>query len=120
MAGAASRTILVVDDDASLRMLCRINLEFDGYRVLEAASIAEARQSLAEDHIDAMLLDVHLRDGHGRVLLDSLGDRRPRVAFFTGSGQIGPDLRALVDDVLPKPFTLDALATTVDRLVAGY
>ena len=34
--------MLVVDDDASIRLLCRVNLELEGYRVLEAKSIAEA------------------------------------------------------------------------------
>ena len=111
--------MLVVDDDESLRLLCRVNLELDGYRVVEAESVAAARQALAEEPIDAMLLDFHLRDGDGRELLGSLGGDRPPVAFFTGSIQIDQELQALVDDVLPKPFTLDALAATVHRLVFG-
>jgi len=37
-------TVLVVDDDASLRLLCRVNLELDGYRVLEAPDVAEAER----------------------------------------------------------------------------
>jgi len=118
MGGAAAKTILVVDDDISLRLLCRVNLELDGYRVLEAGSIAEARAALANEAVDAMLLDVHLGDGDGRELLVSLGDDRPPVAFFTGSAQIDAALRALVDDVVPKPFTLDLLEETVARLVS--
>lgn len=113
------KTVLVVDDDDALRMLCRVNLELDGYRVLEAASVADALRTLAEEPIDAMLLDIHLRDGDGRELLEALGGRRPPVALFTGSARVGPELRALADDVLPKPFTLEVLAATVRRLVAG-
>ena len=41
--GGTSRTVLVVDDERSLRLLCRVNLELDGHRVLEAATLAEAR-----------------------------------------------------------------------------
>jgi DNA-binding response OmpR family regulator len=118
MGVGAGKTVLVVDDDVSLRMLCRINLELDGYRVLEAGSVAEAKEVLAEESVDAMLLDVHLRDGDGRDLLESLGSDRPPVAFFTGSVRIDSELRALVDDVLPKPFSLDVLAATVGRLVS--
>ena len=119
MGGGVGKTVLVVDDDESLRLLCRVNLELDGYRVVEAESLAAARHVLAGETVDAMLLDVHLRDGDGRQLLESLGGDRPPVAFFTGSVRIDPELRALADDVLPKPFTLEALAETVRRLVFG-
>jgi DNA-binding response OmpR family regulator len=118
MGVAGARTVLVVDDDDSLRLLCRVNLELDGYRVLEAGSVADARQALAEERIDAVLLDFHLGDGDGRELLESLGVGRPPVALFTGSVVLEPELRALADDVLPKPFALEALAATVGRLVA--
>jgi DNA-binding response OmpR family regulator len=117
MGVGAGKTVLVVDDDDSLRMLCRINLELDGYRVIEAGSLEAARQLLADEHVDAMLLDLHLGDGDGRDLLASLGPERPPVAFFTGSETIGPELQASADAVLAKPFELDALADTVGRLV---
>ncbi len=119
MGGGGSKTVLVVDDDASLRMLCRVNLELDGYRVIEADSVAGARAVLAREPVDAMLLDVHLGDGDGRELVRSLGAERPPAAFFTGSAQADAELRSLVDGVLPKPFTLDALTETVRRLVGG-
>jgi DNA-binding response OmpR family regulator len=117
--GGVAVTVLVVDDDAALRLLCRVNLELDGFRVLEAGSVAEARQALTDERVDAMLVDVHLGDGDGRDLIRSLGPGRPPAAFFTGSERIGPELRALVDDVIPKPFALDALGETVRALVAG-
>ena len=113
MGVGAGKTILVVDDDASLRVLCRVNLELDGYRVIDAGSLFEARQALAAESVDAMLLDFHLGDGDGRQLLESLGDDRPPVALFTGSATIDRELRQLADDVLPKPFTLAALGATV-------
>ena len=118
MGGGGGKTVLVVDDDASLRLLCRINLELDGYRVVEADSIAGARAALAREDVDAMLLDIHLGDGDGRDLVARLGGERPPVAFFTGSAQVDSQLRWMVDDVLPKPFTLDELAATVERLVS--
>ena len=119
MGVGVGKTVLVVDDDASLRVLCRINLELDGYRVLDAGSLSEARQALAAEPVDAMLLDFHLGDGDGRELLESLGEDRPAVALFTGSATIDQELRELADDVLPKPFTLGALGATVRKLVSG-
>ena len=108
--------MLVVDDDASLRLLCRINLELDGYTVVEAGGVAAAREALAAGGVDAMLLDLHLGDGDGRDLLAELGTDRPPVALFTGSEQIGPELREMADAVLPKPFELSRLTETVNRL----
>lgn len=113
------KTVLVVDDDASLRLLCRVNLELDGYHVIEAASMAEGGARLAEGGIDAVLLDLQLGDGDGRDLLASLGMDRPPVALFTGSETVGPDLQGIAEAVLPKPFQLEALLTTVRRLVDG-
>ena len=40
-------SILIVEDDPSLRLLCRVNLELEGYRVREAANVDEARRELA-------------------------------------------------------------------------
>ena len=112
------KKVLVVDDDASLRLLCRVNLELDGFRVLEAGSLAQAAAMLAEDEFDAVLLDLHLGDGDGRDLLASLGEERPPVALFTGSEVIGPELRSMAEDVLSKPFQLDELLSTVRKLVS--
>jgi DNA-binding response OmpR family regulator len=115
---AGGGTVLVVDDDESLRMLCRINLELDGYRVLEAASLEDARRVLAGGGVDAILLDLHLGDGDGRELLASLGSDRPPVALFTGSEAIGPELHAAAEAVLAKPFGIEHLADTVRSLIA--
>ncbi len=118
MGVGAGKTVLVVDDDASLRLLCRVNLELDGFRVLEAGSLAEASAMLADGEFDAVLLDLHLGDGDGRDLLASLGEERPPVALFTGSETIEPELQGIAEEVLSKPFQLDALLATVRRLVS--
>jgi two-component system response regulator GlrR len=117
--GGTGKTVLVVDDDASLRLLCRVNLELDGYTVLEATGVGQAKEMLAVGGIDAMLLDLHLGDGDGRDLLACLGAERPPVALFTGSGQIDPALHEVADAVLSKPFEIRLLAEAVDRLVSA-
>ena len=81
--------MLVLDDDPSLRLLCRVNLELDGFRVLEASSVACAREALAREAVDAILLDVHVEDGDGRELLRELGAGRPPTALFTGTEPFG-------------------------------
>lgn len=110
-------TVLVVDDDESLRLLCRVNLELDGFRVLEASTAEEARELIGRERIDAILLDVHLSDGDGRDLLLELGDGRPPVALFTGS-EPAPGVEGIGDAVIPKPFEIGMLRETVARLVS--
>src|SRR6266540_5872089 len=80
------QTILVVDDDPSLRLLCRVNLELEGFDVREAATVDEARASVAEARPDAVLLDVHLGPhGDSLELLDELTAAGLHVALVTGS-----------------------------------
>jgi DNA-binding NtrC family response regulator len=113
----APQTVLVVDDDESLRMLCRVNLELEGYRVLEAATVSRAKELLREEPIDVVLLDVHVGSEDGFALLDHVDAQR--VALFSGSYEADETRRAQVDAVVRKPFTLDELTETVARLVAA-
>jgi DNA-binding NtrC family response regulator len=110
-------TVLVVDDDDSIRMLCRVNLELEGYRVLEAESVESAIGQLGADAVDVVLLDVHVGSGDGFDVLDKVAGER--VALFTGSLEVEPTHRARVDAVLTKPFTLDQLSSTVADLAAA-
>jgi DNA-binding response OmpR family regulator len=113
MAGAL-HTVLVVDDDESLRLLCRVNLELEGYRVLEAATVEAAEQLLRDERIDVVLLDVHVGSEDGFTLLGHID--APRVVLFSGSYEVDDERRAQVDAILRKPFTLAELADTVGRL----
>jgi two-component system OmpR family response regulator len=114
-------TILVVDDDASLRLLCRVNLELDGYRVVEARSVAEAEEILAAGGVDLVLLDVHIGLDDGIALMRSLRRRKhtASVVLFTGSAQLDAETRAEADGVVPKPFRLEELLEVVRRLTAA-
>src|SRR3989442_10636564 len=119
MSGTGVGTVLVVDDDPSLLMLCRVNLELDGYRVLEASTLPDARRVLERDPVDVVLLDVHVRGEDGRDLLRELRAKgsTPAVALFTGSTRLDAEDRRLADAVLPKPFQLGLLHTTVRSLI---
>jgi DNA-binding response OmpR family regulator len=110
-----AHTVLVVDDDASIRLLCRLNLELDGWRVVEAASLSQARERLAGDGVDVVVLDVHVGSENGVEFLQELRRERPqlKVAMLTGSDDIG-DLGS--DGVIPKPFTIQQLTSTVANL----
>jgi len=115
--GGVGHTVLVVDDDDSLRMLCRVNLELEGYRVLEAPTVERAEELLRGENVDVVLLDVHVGSGDGFKVLAEINDER--VALFTGSFDVDAQRPAEVDAVLRKPFTLTDLSETVGRLAAG-
>jgi DNA-binding NtrC family response regulator len=110
-----AHTVLVVDDDASIRLLCRLNLELDGWRVVEAASLSQARERLAGDGVDVVVLDVHVGSENGLEFLQELRREHSqlKVAMLTGSEDIG-DVDS--DGVIPKPFTIQQLTSTVANL----
>ena len=106
--------MLVVDDEPAIRLLCKVNLELDGYEVREAGTLDEARQHL-EGGVDVVLLDMHIGRERGEVLLDELIERRIPVAVVTGSTDLAT-AGAGADAVLGKPFTIEELEETVARL----
>ena len=119
--GEGKGTILVLDDEPSLRLLCRVNLELEGYRVLEAGSLEEARIAMDAEPVDAALLDVHVGLERGFDLIPELRALEPPAAIvvLSGTSEITGELRARVDAVLGKPFVLEELADTVQRVLSG-
>jgi DNA-binding response OmpR family regulator len=116
---AAPPRILVVDDEPSIRLLCRVNLELDGYEVVEAESLEAARATLAEQEVDVVLLDVHLRGERSDALILECHARRPPVpvVVVTGSADVTQERLTEADAILPKPFELGELLGTV-RILA--
>jgi CheY-like chemotaxis protein len=114
---AEARTVLVVEDDRSMRLLCRVNLELEGHRVLEAPSVPDARELLASERIDFVVLDVHVGADSGYDLIQQIREDQTgaAIALITGSAEVGPEQRALVDTVLPKPFDLEDLTAAIGQ-----
>src|SRR3954468_20040820 len=77
--------VLVVEDDPSLRLLCRVNLELERFEVAEAATIDEARRAVDERRPDVVFLDVHLGGDSTDDLLDELRGEGIPVVVVTGS-----------------------------------
>jgi DNA-binding NtrC family response regulator len=113
--------VLVVDDDASIRLLCRINLELEGWSVREAATVAAAREQLADGKVGVVLLDVHVGADSGVEFAEELRRDYPHIPVAMLTGSIGtPTLdEASAEAVITKPFTLDELSETVRTLAAG-
>ena len=120
--GHAATRILVVDDDPSIRFLCRVNLELDGHEVLEADSLETTRSTLAEEDVDVIVLDVHLHNERSDALVTECHARRPRipVVLVTGSVEITDPGLSEADAILPKPFELQQLLSTVRKLAQAH
>jgi DNA-binding response OmpR family regulator len=116
---APSHTVLVVDDDAAIRFLCRVNLELDGWAVHEAEAIERARETLATTPVDIVLLDVHVGLDSGLEFIAEIRERHPRLPVVLLTGSVGsPSLDGVdADAVISKPFTLDQLTGTLGELV---
>jgi two-component system response regulator PilR (NtrC family) len=112
--------VLVVEDEPSLRLLCRINLELEGFDVIEAATLGEARAAVAARVPSVVLLDLRIGRESGADLIGELRNRTPPVpvALVTGSAALGPNVDGLADAYLRKPYTIDALLSTVKSLAA--
>ena len=115
--GDDTTTVLVVDDDPSLRLLCRVNLELEGYAVVEAGTVGEAERALDDSAVDVILLDLHLGNDQGISLIPKIEERglTESLALLTGSpGSQLPEGAT----VISKPFAIDDLTGTVERLAA--
>lgn len=111
-------TVLVVEDDAALRMLCRVNLELGHYRVLDAGTLDRATEHLAQERVDLVLLDLHVAGRHGTELVPVIRSKEPRpaICLLSGTSEADPPLEQGVDDFIRKPFELEHFMSTVDRL----
>ncbi|GEP05135.1 hypothetical protein MOX02_31730 [Methylobacterium oxalidis] len=122
---AAGETVLIVDDEPSVRMLVTEILEELGYAAIEAADGPAGLKVLQSDaRIDLLITDVGLPGGiNGRQMVDAARSVRPdlKVLFITGyaenavigNGHLEPGMH-----VMTKPFALEALAARIKELIA--
>ena len=121
-----SETILLVEDERSLRAITRELLEEHGYRVLDAGTGVDALE-ISRSHagtIDLLLTDVVMPGMNGRVLSESLMPERPalRVLFMSGyTDDVIAHRGALETGTLfiEKPFSAAALLGSVRRALDG-
>jgi DNA-binding response OmpR family regulator len=116
--------ILVIDDEAPIRLLCRVNLEAEGMQVLEAADGPSGLEQARERQPDVVLLDVMMPGLDGwRVAEELLSDDRTRdipIIFLTARAEFRDRARGLDIggvDYVTKPFNPLELAPLVRGLL---
>nr|WP_256737547.1 response regulator [Pseudomonas sp. dw_358] len=119
----SGRTVLVVEDDESVRLLLEVALEELGYRVLLADQADQAFDVVKQtEHLDLLVTDVGLPGMNGRQLAEIMRQHFPDlpVVFVTGYTKaaaareefLGPRMT-----MIDKPFTLDQLVTAVSQML---
>jgi DNA-binding response OmpR family regulator len=117
--------VLVVDDEAPIRLLCRVNLEAEGMEVLEAADGRSGLDIARREHPDVVLLDVMMPGLDGwRVAEELLEDDQTStipIVFLTARAELrdrarGLDLGGL--DYVTKPFNPVELAPLIRDVIA--
>ncbi|WP_442919098.1 PAS domain S-box protein [Methylobacterium sp. Leaf118] len=120
-------TVLIVDDEPTVRMLVTEVLEDLGYTAIEAADGPAGLKVLQSDvRIDLLVTDVGLPGGmNGRQMADAGRERRPdlKVLFITGyaenavvgNGHLEPGMA-----VITKPFVMETLAARIKEMIDGW
>ena len=119
------KSILVIDDEESIRKVLRAILEREGYRVLEASDGNEGLKQFTATPTDLVITDLIMPEKEGIETIRELREKFPDVKIIavSGGGRIGPDsylqmakgLGAL--RTLRKPFDLKILLKEVEEVI---
>jgi len=114
--------VLITDDDADFRQTLSEVLLRRGYRTITAADGLEALDVIEHGNIHLVLFDVHMPRLDGLRALESVRARLPRLPCILMSAQLDDRILAKAqqlhaEHVLPKPFSLADLVSSVRRLL---
>ena len=115
-------TVLVVDDDPHVRELVRVNLELEGYKVLEAASAEQGMQALDSETPDMILLDVMMPRVDGWEMLQRVQERFGPggipVVMFSGKAEAVAEAASRgAQGFVGKPFDIQRLIDQTKSLL---
>ena len=115
VAALPDKSLLILDDDATLRTRLGRALESRGFEPVLTGSVAEAMAAVKEKAPAFAVLDMRLEDGNGLQVVEVIQTARPtaRVIMLTGYGAIATAVAAIkagAVDYLPKPADADDVA----------
>jgi DNA-binding response OmpR family regulator len=124
MDGAARTRVLVVDDEAPIRLLCRVNLEAENIEVLEAADGVSGVETARAERPAVILLDVMMPGMDGWQVAENLMEDESTsqipLIFLTARAELRDRAKGLElggIDYITKPFNPVELASGVERLL---
>ncbi len=116
-------TILIVDDDKTVRLALRKVLERQGYEIIEPGGGQEALGHLGQYDIRLVITDVYMPQISGIDLLTEIKSRYSRtpVIIVTGKASVEAAVECMkigASDYISKPFTLSHIEETVQKIIA--
>ncbi len=117
------QTILVVDDELSMREFLKILLEKEGYRILTAADGAEALSLAGRNTIDLVVSDIRMPGISGLELLAALKEKNPELPVIMITAFASPDdavtaMKNGAFDYITKPFNVDEIKSVIESATA--
>ncbi|ABS67811.1 response regulator [Xanthobacter versatilis] len=118
---AAARTVLLVEDDALVRLVTAGELRDAGLTVIEAASAQEAYDAIVAGlHVDVVFTDVRTEGTlDGYELARMLKAERPGLAVILTSGHLDGSVAALVAPFLAKPYSVETVIQLIQAQFAN-
>lgn len=114
------KTVLVVDDEVSIRKALSKALEREGYQVSAVKSVLEARSLAKDAGYHLVICDLHLPDGNGLDLIKQLKSTNPELAsiVITGHASVESAIQATKEGVfhyVTKPFNIEEVLVLVGK-----
>jgi CheY-like chemotaxis protein len=115
-----SYSVLVVDDEPSVREALQMILQFFKYNVVAVASGEEAIKTLEKNHFDIVITDYAMPGVNGKELsiyVKKHWPKRPVLMITAHAGMLDHSINKTVDAILTKPFMADTLGNAVAKLL---
>jgi len=120
------KTVLTIDDEATIREMTALMLERAGYNALGAASADEGLSMMSANKIDLVLVDVVLPGKNGLELALDLNQKWPAPPIILMSGRVSTAADSIknftghfgIKGSIAKPFTLEQLVRLVNGTLA--
>lgn len=119
-----NRRLLIVDDDADMRLSLKLALEMAGYEAVAAADGREALAIQKQHPADILITDIFMPETDGFEVIDAVrrGFPQTRIVVVSGGARLAKREYLLdaalmdVDAILPKPFDVETLLKTLDTI----
>lgn len=115
--------ILIVEDEAAIANLIKINLEAEGYQCTRAFDGRAGADHIEQETFDLVLLDIMLPEIDGYELLEYVKPMGTPVIFLTAKGSVDDRIKGLklgADDYIVKPFQVGELTARVEAVLRRY
>jgi len=120
-------TVLIIDDEWSIREVATLMLERAGYKVMSAATADDGMSMLAGNRISAVLIDVILPDKNGLELSLELNRKWPNIPIILMSGRVSTEADSIknfnghfgIAGSIAKPFTQEQLLASLSGALSA-